>query len=281
RSGLLDGVVDGVSMPKCLAIEDIAHDETWLWFEELHNDTPHPWSTETWVEIARQFGRWQGEYLVGKPLPSHEWLCRGWLERCFVEYGPPGLADESHRPLIARLYPGDSLQQVEHFWAHRDTYLAAYRRAPHAVAHLDADRRNLFLRGGRLVAIDWALASIEPAGADLCALIVGAVYAKEVRGEDYNDFDRAVFHGYLAGLADVGWHGDPATIRLMFLISACLRLSTVLASTARMLAEKPADPFWDVMATLLGTEDRDETIRQWARGNQFLAERAEEARRLV
>ena len=65
RSGLLEGVEDGVSAPRCLAVEDIAPDETWLWFEELHNDIPHPWPTETWAEVARPlrflnlgFGLW-------------------------------------------------------------------------------------------------------------------------------------------------------------------------------------------------------------------------------
>ena len=281
RSGLLDGVEDGVSMPRCLAIEDIAPDETWLWFEELYNDMPHPWPTETWADIARQFGRWQGEYLVGKPLPSHDWLCRGWLERCFTDWGPPRLSGQLPQPVFSRLYPGDSAARIERFWEHRDTYLAAYRRAPLAVAHLDAHLRNLFYRGGRVVAVDWAFASIEAAGADLCGLIVGCVYMGEALPAEYREFDRAVFQGYLAGLADVGWRGDADAIRFSFLVASCLRLATVFVSTAHMLANDLDNGFWRVMATLLGAEDQEETILRWARGNQFLAECADEARSLL
>ena len=281
RSGLLDGVRDGVSMPKCLAIEDIAPDETWLWFEELHNDSPHPWPTETWADIARQFGRWQGESLVGKPLPSHDWLCTGWLERCFTDWGPPRLSGHLTQPVLSRLYPGDCAARIERFWDRRDVYLAAYRRAPHTVAHLDAHLRNLFYRGGRVVAVDWAFASIEPAGADLCGLIVGCVYMGEALPDENREFDRAVFQGYLAGLADVGWVGDADAIRFSFLVASCLRLATAFVSTAHMLANDLENGFWDTMATLLGADDQYETITRWARGNQFLAECADEARGLL
>ncbi|MEO2005945.1 MAG: hypothetical protein ABGY41_17820 [Candidatus Poribacteria bacterium] len=281
RSGLLEGVEDGVSAPRCLAVEDIAPDETWLWFEELHNDLPHPWPTETWAEVARQFGRWQGEYLVGKPLPSHEWLCTGWLERCFTDWGPPRLFEQLPHPVLSRLYPGDSAASIERFWDHREVVLAAYRRAPLAVAHLDAGRRNLFLRDGQVVAIDWAFASSEPAGADLAGLITSNIWGQETSPDKCRDFDQAVFSGYLAGLTDVGWRGDADAVRLVFLVATCLRHSTVFASTARWLARKTAEPFWDVMATILGAQDQEETILQWARANQSLAECADEARRMI
>jgi hypothetical protein len=57
--------------------------------------------------------------------------------------------------------------------------------------------------------------------------------------------------------------------------------STVFASTARWLARKTTEPFWDVMATILGSQDQEESICQWARGNQFLAECADEAWSLI
>jgi hypothetical protein len=83
------------------------------------------------------------------------------------------------------------------------------------------------------------------------------------------------------GLRDVGWSGDADAVRLVFLVDACLRYSTVFASTARWLSGKPAEPFWTVMATIFGTEHQDETIRQWGRASEFLAERAEEALGMV
>jgi hypothetical protein len=48
-----------------------------------------------------------------------------------------------------------------------------------------------------------------------------------------------------------------------------------------MLANDLANGFWDTMATLLGADDQYETITRWARGNQFLAECADEARGLL
>ena len=282
RSSLLDGLQDGVSAPRCLAIEDLDADETWLWFEDVRNDMPHPWPTGAWVDIARQFGRWQGEYLVGKTLPSYDWLRAGWLERCFVNFGPPCLSDDLPQPVLSRLYPDDCIARIERFWVERDTYLSAFRRLPLTVAHLDADGRNLFLRGGRAVVIDWAFTSLEPAGSDLLGLVVGSIFTSgEVPPDEHHTFDQAVFQGYLAGLRQAGWRGDARTIRFAFLVATCFRLITVLGSTARMLAQDDDHSFWGVMATLLGTADREETIQRWACGNQFLAECADEARRLV
>ncbi len=281
QSGLLDGVEGGVSTPLCLAVEDVAADETWLWFEEVEDDIPYPWAPETWAEVARQFGRWQGKYVVGKPLPTHEWLYTGFLERCYTTWGPPRLCEHLPQPVLSQLYPDGSAATIDRFWDERDACLATYRRAPLAVAHLDANRANLFLREGRVVAIDWAFASIEPAGADLAGLIAGNLWSQEAPAGEYWEFADSVFGGYLAGLSDVGWDGDADAVRFVFLVAACLRHSTVFASTARWLATEPDEPFWGVMETILAADTREEAICQWGRASQFLAGCADEALSMV
>ena len=130
--------------------------------------------------------------------------------------------------------------------------------------------------------MDWAFTSIEPVGADLYGLIVGNVLsAGEVADEELDAFDRAVFSGYVSGLEDVGWRGDPEAIRLMFLVTACMRFTTEIAVVARDMAHDASDRMWDSMRTQAGVVDREGVMRQMARINGFLAERAEEARRLI
>jgi hypothetical protein len=77
-------------------------------------------------------------------------------------------------PLVGRIYPADLSAELKNLWKCRDILLAALDRLPQVLCHHDAFRRNLFLRSGRLLAVDWAFLGVGPLGAELAPLVTGS-----------------------------------------------------------------------------------------------------------
>jgi hypothetical protein len=110
----------------------------------------------------------------------------------------------------------DSLRQL---WARRQELLSALERLPRTFCHGDTTRRNLFARRdpqGRdhTVAIDWAGVGIAWIGWEIFNTTRSTLLHREVGWADAVELDRIVFDGYLEGLRDAGWRGDPRQARL-------------------------------------------------------------------
>lgn len=175
--------------------------------------------------VARHLGQLNGANLVGEAIPSEPWVTHNWL-RMYVEHAADTIAfirREPHHPLIQHMLPGIVLAQILTFWDERDQILAMLDRLPQVFCHQDAFRRNLFARGGRTVAIDWGYMEIAPLGAELVALIAGSLGFWEIPAEQVKELDRLCFEGYLQGLQDAGWKGDPKLVRTGYALTLMLR----------------------------------------------------------
>ena len=73
------------------------------------------------------------------------------------------------------------------------------------------------------MAIDWALVGVGPLGRDLAYLVAGGVHSFDLPPAGLPAAEAAALDGYLAGLADQGWRGDPRDVRLGCLLSLGLR----------------------------------------------------------
>jgi hypothetical protein len=279
-STITDDLPDGLSAARFVATTDRSPSEVWLWFEDLGPE-PDPRTTEAWAAIAGAFARWQAPYLLGKPPPSHPWLPRNWLEQWCLDSGPVDLDGCADDPLLRRMYPDSAAASAQNFWRGRARYFAAYRQLPCVVTHMDAFWRNLFVVEGRAVAIDWALAGIEPVGAELNSLIFTNIVSQEVEPGEYDTFDRDVFAGYIAGLREAGWRGDTRHVRLACVLACCLRGVTRVSAFATAVAADPDESTWREIADFIRARDLDEVIEQVARANLFLADRVAEANMLL
>ena len=245
-SGLLETLPDALRAPRCLRY-DRHGDRHHLWLEDLGRDDA-AWSLGDYALAARQLGRFNGAYLKERPLPTAAWLSRDWL-RSWLAEGAAAIDELSrHRrhPLVRRMYPSDQYTELVNLWAHREHLLAALDRLPQVLCHYDAFRRNLFLRSGRLIAVDWAFLGVGPLGSELAPLIsASAVFLGIDRGR-WDDLERSAVDAYRQGLADVGWQGPPEQPRFGFAASSALRywpgvvrlvLPTLLDETAQRRVE--------------------------------------------
>jgi hypothetical protein len=229
RSGLLYDLPGGMTAPRCYGVVEYADDACWLWLEEVE-DRFGAWPIEQYGVVARHLGQLNGAYLAGRPLPEAPWLSQKWM-RSYIEPAAPifdRLRGSLDHPLIRRLLPGDAADDLLACWENRERYLSAPERLPRTFCHLDAFRRNLFARQGpdgreETVAVDWSYSGIGAIGEDLVPLVGATLAFGEVGASQAQALDQIVFEGYLQGLHEAGWRGDPALARLGYLAGLRIR----------------------------------------------------------
>jgi hypothetical protein len=261
ESGLLNALPRALGAPRCLGHER-RHRRHHLWLEDLGRHDA-PWTLGDYAHAARQLGRFNGAYLHERPLPTTAWLSHDWLRSWLAEGAPAidELPDRLSHPLIRRVYPPDSVVEMRHLWTRRHRLLAALDALPQVLCHHDAFRRNLFLRSGRLVAVDWAFLGVGPLGSELAPFISASAVFLGIDRARWDDLEQTALAAYTQGLADAGWHGPHEQPRLGFAASSALRywpgvvrlvLPTLVDETAHHRTETmlgiPFDQIMDLWA---------------------------------
>ncbi|MGD2147348.1 MAG: phosphotransferase [Anaerolineae bacterium] len=286
QSDLLDHLPQGLAAPCCYGTEERPGDVIWLWLEDVQEVSDRPWPLDRYALAARHFGRFNGAYLAGRPLPCYAWLgvrlldqwCRGLLAETplFSDFARrPNMWDH---PLVRRIYPPHDANPFLHLLMNRDRFLAALDGCPRTLCHQDAYPTNLTASRGEdgeevTVALDWAMAGIGPVGEELAQLAIGAV--DRLPTAPTRDVSGVLFAGYLDGLRDSGWHGDPLVVRFGYAASTALRIGPWLlwllhrAFEERNALEAPA------LAAI------EETIEEQARATAFVLDLSEEAHELL
>jgi hypothetical protein len=230
RSGMLDDLPGDIAAPACFGRALRPDGSAWVWMEDVADDAPGAWPLERFASHARQLGRMNGAWAAGRPLPDLPGLSRGWLRERVETAGPfvPLLASGAGHPRIRQVYPPAVAVAHRRVWADRERYLAELDRVPRTFCHMDAFPRNAFARrgpGGRdqTVLIDWAFAGIGALGEELASPVVASVMFMEAPVDDARHLEALALDGYLDGLRDAGWRGDPDEVRRGYAIAAALR----------------------------------------------------------
>jgi hypothetical protein len=216
----------GVRGPALLARLDRPNGDVALWLEDIRGISGADWDLARFSAAARRLGQAQGVYLTRAPLPTDEWLSRGFLRQYLAVRKPEDdrllASDEAwRRPEIALHFPTELRDELRRLRADRELLLRWLEAGPQTFAHLDVWPDNLFDVGAELVLIDWGFAGIGSAGEDMGNLVPDSVFDLRHPAGILGDLDRAVFAGYVAGLHDAGWSGDERVIRLAMTASAC------------------------------------------------------------
>jgi hypothetical protein len=230
QSGWLDDLPGGLGAPRCFGVVEHPDGTCWIWLEQVTDEIGYRWPLEHYGVAARHAGQLNGAYLVQRSLPAWPWLSSGWLRHNVENCAPalPLLRDSLDHPLVRRWYPGDASDRFFRLWEERDLFLGALDRLPQTLCHLDVFRRNLFARktadgDDQTVAVDWAFVGRSAVGEELVPLVPASLIFYEVGLDKAQALEEIAFEGYLKGLRDVGWRGDPRQIRLGYAAAASLR----------------------------------------------------------
>ena len=284
-SGLLCDLPGGLAAARCFGVE--AHGDTFrIWQEEVMDEVDRPWPLARYSLAARHLGQLNGAYLVGHPLPTGPWVLREWIrsevaeEEALDVARPPRLPDH---PLSRRAFPGRSVDDLLRFWADRELFLAALDRLPKTFGHLDAAPSNVFVRRGssgpaQTVAIDWSHAGIAEIGHDIAPLVFYSLLDDRWDPAQTEALDERVFAGYVSGLQEAGWSGDPSAAR--FGVAASLALRYGLSCLRRPLSYG-LDKSGQTWVEQVRGRPIEEVLDRFAAVHRFVLGRADEARRLL
>jgi hypothetical protein len=284
RSGLLDELPSDLAAPRCFGVIEYANESCWLWLEDVIDDIGR-WPLERYGLAAYHLGRFNGQFVTTRRLPTWPWLSASWIRSDIKVFGAEvgRLRDNLGRPLMRRFLPGDGAELLLRLWAEHETFMAALDGLPQTLCHFDAFRRNLFAKsaagGDHTILIDWAFLGTGPIGAEIVSLVLLTLIFREVPELQARDLDGVAFEGYLRGLRDAGWQGESRQVRLGYTAAMALRR---LAIIGYMLPEilgqdpHPRPRMEDVFGMPI-----DECGDHVARIGQFVETLAQEARDLI
>lgn len=223
RSGMLEHLADGVRAPHYFG--DLVRDDgsIWVWLEDITDGTQPPWPTGRYGVIARQLGQYNGSFLTHRPLPDVPYLSRNWM-RDWVELSAPAFhafmadADLARRSVI---YSPEVLEGFARLWNERHAFYGELARLPQTFCHLDAFSRNIFVREqpgepDDTILIDWSYAGIGAIVEDLVPLVGASIVFMDAPVDDLAEISEIALDGYIGGLQDAGWRGDPRVLRQVF-----------------------------------------------------------------
>jgi hypothetical protein len=127
------------------------------------------------------------------------------------------------------------------------------------------------------VVIDWAFAGRGAIGEELVPLVLASVAFNEVDFAQAQALEEIVFEGYLEGLHDAGWRGDPQHVRLGY-TAASLRLRLgELNRVIDMILDESQYPF----AEQVFGRSMEEIEDHWAQADGLVDSLTDEARGLM
>lgn len=225
RSGFLETLPHGMAAPHCFGIAELPGNTVWLWLEDISNSDKEDWSLDRYAQIARLLGQFNGINISQRSLPPFPWFSKHRIQQ-WISLMPWQTFPWEHPQILAR-YPRVEANSFSRMLTENKRFLEKLELLPQTICHGDTYPTNFisrYLPNGQqqTVALDWALASIAPVGADLGQLVFGAqTNLKEV---NRTEVDRTLFESYLAGLKESGCQVEPQHVRFGYTAFAALQV---------------------------------------------------------
>lgn len=248
QSDLLRNLPPWLGAPRCLHVERLPDEATWLWIEAVTASSARAWPMERFGLAARHLGRWAGLYLTERPLPADRWLQRGWVRPLAAEADPWLVSEEAWSfPVMQETFGPGAQQRVAHLYARREELFALLESLPQVPCHFDTYSRNLYARGDeQTVLIDWNMTGIGAVGEELAQMVAGSVLFDLGAGA-LPALEAAALEGYAAGLAEAGWQVDRRQVETAYAIHFAIRWA---------ISSLPA------LFMLLGHDDAEALVQQ-------------------
>ena len=216
-SGVYDCLPAGLTVPRCYELEEKGG-EYRLWLEDVAGRRGLELSAADYGVAARGLGRFQGQYMAGRPLPDFDWLAGlNWRRETTGDMGPYAIGRIRNGELdgsATHLRLKGMLSALDGLWARRDDLSREVESLPRTLAHRDFHADNIFARengGGtpETVLIDWDCAGVGVVGEDIGDVVAEAMVYFRYSPRQAEVLLANVLGEYAAGLADAGWRGSP------------------------------------------------------------------------
>lgn len=288
-SDFFSNLPDGFAAPRCFHI-DVQPDGYWLWLEEIKDKLGRPWPLVQYGIAARHLGYFNGQYLVKHEIPAFSWLAshqqhaRSSEKRMLeskIWSQLPGLCEQ--HAIMHRGWPNRLLEDFHRLWLEREQFFQVLQTLPKILKHGDAGHRNLFARQREdgtveTVAIDWAYAGIGSVGEDLTQLVASTALWFGMSPTLLPELDQVAFEGYLQGLHDAGWRGNPKIVRLGYMAYTALHYGLSLTRPLELTALDEQKRF---QTEKMFGHSIEEIVDNTAAVRHFVITCADEARKLM
>lgn len=202
---------------------------TILWVEDLSGAPPIPWDDETFLEIARQVGRFNGYWELNPP-ERQPWFLDDFMG---AEIGSrlqryAAIDDYLDDPMVQISASAKLVEYMATLPTVIPEAISLLDAGPRTLAHLDAQPRNIFpmqLESGgfETVAIDWASIGYAPLGTDGALVIGSSMTWHNIDAAHGVHLHSAALEKYLTGLEESGWSGNFELVRLAYMTAAVNR----------------------------------------------------------
>lgn len=276
-SGLLDQLPGKICAPRCFEIVEQSGFEIWLWMEEIVDAIRGTWSLDHYGNVARQLGQFNAVGFEQQDQFNQPWFTKGILRDWIGDTAPEFPTNILAHPLVSRVWPEDIYQWMLRIWSKHEAWIDNIKRQPQTFAHLDAFRRNMLSRRDsqnnlQTVMIDWAFAGSAAAGEEIAPLVAASLNFLEFDSAQTKSLDQVVFEGYVEGLHEAGWRGDPRIVRSTYAVSSILRLCIGVSGVAFMVADESQHK---LLEQIFG-HPLEELLDVWTNTNRFLFQLADE-----
>jgi hypothetical protein len=128
------------------------------------------------------------------------------------------------------------------------------------------------------LALDWAFVGKGAIGEELGPLIQASIEFFEAEDILAQELEEAAFQGYLDGLTDAGWRGDPRVVRFGYAASTALRYGV---GTVRLVLPILLDEGLHARVEQLLGRPKEEVFERWAEETRHMVPLTDEAHRLA
>ena len=223
NSTYLHSLSSGIRPAICYAATERTSSERWIWTEDLKNAVEPPWSESTFLDVARDVGKFNGQSSLSPP--KQEWETTG-TAGVLESFGPAQILDNfettASNAFVSPMFGQSGPYAVRDILDKYTQVVDGLAGIAKIVAHGDIHIGNLFpiVSNGEheeTVVIDWATCGIVTAGENVGNLISVHFRTTTVDLSRFDDLGQAIFDRYLEGLLSVEPDADVEDARTGFL----------------------------------------------------------------
>ena len=222
-SAYLHSLSSGVRPAICYAATERTSSERWIWMEDLRGAVQPPWSDSTFLDVARDVGKFNGQSSLSGP--TEEWETTGIaaaLEGLGTAQRMGNFETTASDALGSMMFGQSGADAIQNVLSKYSQVVDGLAGIAKIVAHGDIHVANMFpiVSNGaheETVAIDWAAGGMGAPGEDAGNLIAVHFRRTAIDVTRFDDFGQAIFDRYLEGLLSINPEVDVEEARTGFL----------------------------------------------------------------